>query len=60
MINRRCFITGVKSIKLSQKEKIFLKKYKPWGIILFSRNIKSISQTKKLTEDIRKIFKDNN
>jgi len=60
MINRRCFITGIKSIKLSQKEKIFLKKYKPWGIILFSRNIKSISQTKKLTEDIRKIFKDNN
>ena len=60
MIDRRCFITGIKSSNLSKKEKIFLKKYKPWGVILFSRNIKSIIQTKKLTEEIRKIFKDKN
>ena len=60
MIDRRCFITGIKSSNLSKKEKIFLKKYKPWGVILFSRNIKSIIQTKKLTEKIRKIFKDKN
>jgi hypothetical protein len=58
MINRRCFITGVKSLILSNKEKNFLIKYKPWGVILFSRNIKSITQTKKLTDDIKKIFKD--
>jgi len=60
MINRRCFITGIKSIKLSKKEKIFLKKYKPWGLILFSRNIKSINQIQTLTTDIRKIFNDKN
>jgi beta-N-acetylhexosaminidase len=60
MIDRRCFITGIKSSNLSQKEKKFLKKYKPWGVILFSRNIKSIIQTKKLTGKIRKIFKDKN
>jgi len=47
MKNRRAFIVGIKSIKLSNKEKIFLKKYKPWGIILFSRNIKTIKQTNK-------------
>jgi len=58
MNNRRCFITGIKSKKLSNREKFFLKKYKPWGVILFTRNIKSISQTKKLTDQIRKIFKD--
>jgi beta-N-acetylhexosaminidase len=58
IINRRSFITGIKSINLSIKEKEFLKKYKPWGVILFSRNIKSLKQTKKLTSDIRKIFKD--
>ena len=58
MINRRSFITGIKSIILSNKEKKFLKKFKPWGIILFSRNIDSLNQTKKLTEDIRKIFQD--
>jgi len=60
MINRRCFITGIKSFKLSKKEKIFLKKYKPWGLILFSRNIKSINQIQTLTTDIRKIFNDKN
>ena len=58
MKNRRAFIVGIKSIKLSNKEKIFLKKYKPWGIILFSRNIKTIKQTKDLTNSIKKIFND--
>jgi len=58
MNNRRSFITGIKSTTLSQKEKTFLKNFKPWGIILFTRNIKNISQTKKLTTSIRKIFKD--
>ena len=56
--NRRCFITGLRSTVLLQKEKKFLKKYKPWGIILFSRNIKSIDQTKMLTDDVKKIFND--
>ncbi len=61
MINsRRSFITGIKGLKLSKKEIIFLKKYKPWGVILFSRNIKSISQTQKLTAHIKRIFQDKN
>ena len=59
MINkRRAFIVGIKSTKLSNREILFLKTYKPWGIILFSRNIKTISQTQKLTELIKKIFHD--
>jgi beta-N-acetylhexosaminidase len=58
--NRKAFIIGLKSHKLSNNEKIFLKKHKPWGVILFSRNIKSINQTKTLTDDIKKIFKDKN
>jgi beta-N-acetylhexosaminidase len=60
MNNRRSFITGIKSTTLSIKEKKFIQKYKPWGIILFSRNIKSLKQSKKLTDQIKKIFKDNN
>ena len=56
--NRRSLIVGLKSTILRVKEKQFLRKYKPWGVILFSRNIKSIAQTKKLTDDIRKIFND--
>ena len=58
MTNRRSFITGIKSSTLSSKEKKFLQKYKPWGVILFSRNIKSIKQTRLLTNQIKKIFKD--
>ena len=60
MNNRRSFIVGIKSTKLSLKEKNFLKKYKPWGIILFARNINSLDQTSKLTLSIKKIFKDKN
>ena len=60
MNKRRAFIIGIKSTTLNLSEIEFIKKYKPWGIILFSRNIKSINQTKKLTNKIRKIFKDKN
>ena len=60
MNNRRSFIVGIKSTKLSLKEKNFLKKYKPWGIILFARNINNLDQTSKLTLSIKKIFKDKN
>tara|TARA_B100001093_G_scaffold121974_1_gene114754 strand:+ start:1009 stop:1956 length:948 start_codon:yes stop_codon:yes gene_type:complete len=58
MNNRRSFIIGIKSTKLNKKEIIFLKKYKPWGIILFSRNLKNTIQIKHLTNHIKKIFKD--
>ena len=49
MNNRRSFIVGIKSTKLLLKERLFLKKYRPWGVILFNRNIKNINQTYKKT-----------
>ena len=55
---RKAFIVGIKGKKLKNKEINFLKKYKPWGVILFSRNIYTLKQTKRLTQSIRKIFKD--
>jgi len=58
--NHKSFVCGIKGKYLSNNEKKFLKKYKPWGIILFSRNIKSIEQTKFLTNSIKKIFKNEN
>tara|TARA_B100000902_G_scaffold116256_1_gene117062 strand:+ start:3840 stop:4787 length:948 start_codon:yes stop_codon:yes gene_type:complete len=58
MINRRSFITGIKGKQLNINEIKFIKKFKPWGIILFSRNIKNFNQTKKLTDEIKEIFKD--
>ena len=60
MINRRSFITGIKGTKLNNQEVRFIKKYKPWGIILFSRNLKTIDQIKNLTNHIKNIFKDKN
>ena len=56
----RSFICGIKGMYLSDEEKKFLKKYKPWGIILFSRNIKSIKQTQILTNSIKKLFRNEN
>ena len=49
MNNRRSFIIGIKSTKLNLREKNFIRKYKPWGVILFTRNIKGIKQAKQLT-----------
>ncbi len=60
MKNRKSFITGIKGKSLSNKEINFLKKYKPWGIILFSRNLDNINQIKHLTTKIKKIFNDDN
>ena len=56
--NRRSFVCGIKSTSLSKNEIKFLRYYKPWGVILFSRNIKSINQTKNLTDHIKNLFKD--
>ena len=57
---RKAVIFGIKSTQLTADEKSFLIKQKPWGLILFSRNIKNLKQLKFLIQDIKKIFKDNN
>ena len=57
-INRKAVIFGISSYELKNSEKVFFKKAKPWGIILFSRNIKSLEQLKALVKNIKKIFKD--
>ena len=54
--NRKAFIVGIKSTILTRKEKLFLKKYRPWGVILFTRNLKNFNQIKKLTNNIKLIF----
>ncbi len=60
MNNRKSFITGIKGTKLNKREVDFLKKHKPWGIILFSRNLHNIDQIKNLTSKIKRIYKDKN
>jgi len=55
-MNRKAIIFGLRGYSLKKDEKLFLKKNKPWGIILFSRNIKSLPQLKNLIRDIKRIF----
>jgi len=57
-MNRKAVIFGIRGYKLSNQEKLLIKREKPWGIILFSRNIKNLFQLRNLTDEIRKIIKD--
>ena len=57
-MKRKALIFGIKGLSLSKEESKLLRKNKPWGIILFSRNIKNLKQTQKLVDQIRRIAKD--
>ena len=57
-MNRKAVIFGLSGIKLSAEERFFLINEKPWGIILFKRNIKSSKQLNILINEIKKIFND--
>jgi len=57
-MRRKAIIIGIKGHKLTNKERDLLLKEKPWGLILFKRNIKSFHQVKCLTNDIKKIVRD--
>ena len=59
-MNRKAIIYGIRGTKLTVEERYLLKTEKPWGIILFSRNIKNLIQLKFLINDIRKSIKDKN
>jgi beta-N-acetylhexosaminidase len=57
-MKKKAIIVSIKGSKLTSKEKLLLAKEKPWGLILFKRNIKSLIQTKKLIKNIRLTSKD--
>ena len=57
-MNRKAVIFGIHGHKLTSNEKSLFKKAKPWGIILFSRNINNIFQLKNLIDDIKIFFND--
>ena len=55
---RKAIIISISGKTLTTDEKKILKKEKPWGIILFSRNIDSLNQITNLVYSIRSIIKD--
>ena len=57
-MKRKAIIISISGTKLSLKERNLIRKYKPWGIILFKRNLLKLNQIKKLTNDIRDSIKD--
>jgi len=59
-MRRKAIIFGIGGTKLTTEERYLLKTEKPWGIILFSRNIINLIQLKFLINDIRKSIKDKN
>ena len=56
-MNSKALIVSLKGTKLSRMEKILLSKEKPWGVILFKRNLRSFHQIKNLTAEIQNITK---
>ena len=59
-MRRKAIIFGIKGTKLTAEERYLLETEMPWGIILFSRNIKNLFQLKFLIKDIRGSIKDKN
>jgi len=59
-MKKKAIIVSIKGLKLTKKERLLLLNENPWGLILFKRNIKSLSQVKLLIANIRNLTKDKN
>ena len=57
-MKKKAIIVSIRGTNLSNKEKALLSNEKPWGLILFKRNIKSFNQIVNLTKKIRKYTQD--
>jgi beta-N-acetylhexosaminidase len=49
----RAFITGISGLTLSADERDFMRAERPWGFILFRRNIETPKQVSVLVEELR-------
>jgi beta-N-acetylhexosaminidase len=49
------FITGIGGTALAADERAFLRESQPWGLILFTRNVESPDQVRRLVDDFREI-----
>ena len=56
----KAIIISIKSTTLTNKEKKLLLNEKPWGLILFNRNIRSLIQVKLLIKKIKLLTKNKN
>src|SRR5215813_9875822 len=52
------FITGVSDVALTAAERAFVREAKPWGLILFKRNIETAPQVTALIASFRELVGD--
>ncbi|QUS40132.1 beta-N-acetylhexosaminidase [Tardiphaga alba] len=52
-MSTRAFITGISGLELTADERAFLRAERPWGFILFKRNIDNPAQVAALVEELR-------
>src|SRR5580692_2887685 len=52
-MSARAFITGVSGLELTADERAFLHVARPWGFILFKRNIETPAQVSALVRELR-------
>jgi beta-N-acetylhexosaminidase len=52
-MSSRAFITGISGLELSADERTFIRDERPWGFILFKRNIDSPVQVASLVRELR-------
>ena len=52
-MSTRAFITGLSGLKLGADERAFLRAERPWGFILFKRNIETPAQVTALVAELR-------
>src|SRR6478735_3743789 len=57
-MNRRAFITGVSGPELTAAEREFIRAERPWGFILFKRNIETPTQVISLVQELREAIGD--
>src|SRR5262245_60331131 len=51
----RAFITGLEGLTLSANERAFLRDARPWGLIIFKRNVSTPDQVTELVQSFRDI-----
>jgi beta-N-acetylhexosaminidase len=52
------FICGLAGAALTEEERAFLRQARPWGVILFRRNVESRTQLRALTDSVREALGD--
>ncbi len=57
-MNTRAFITGVSGPELSSAEREFMRSERPWGFILFKRNVETPAQVSLLVRELRESIND--